>query len=243
MCFNLSTALITGASRGIGKDVALKFAQNGIDIVLNYIGEYPEDVVSEIESLGVKCFPFEADISDFNASLELVKKAKETFGSIDYLINNAGITKDNLLIRMSEEDFDSVININLKGTFNMTKHVSNFMLKQKSGSIVNVASVVGVTGNVGQANYAASKAGVIGLTKTTAKELAGRGITCNAVAPGFIKTAMTEVLSDDIKKKLNDAIPLKRLGETTDVSEAIYFLATNKYITGQVLNIDGGMVM
>ncbi len=237
------TVLVTGASRGIGKAIALYFAERGSNIVLNYIGDLPQDVISEIEEKGVSCFPIYADVSDYEAAESLIKAAKEKFGTIDVLVNNAGITKDGLIIRMSEQDFDSVININLKGTFNTIKAASNIMLKQKSGAIVNIASVVGIMGNVGQANYSASKAGVIGLTKSVAKELAMRGITCNAVAPGFIETVMTDVLSDDVKEKMLSSIPLKRFGNAEDVAKAVYFLAGADYITGQVLNVCGGMLM
>jgi 3-oxoacyl-[acyl-carrier protein] reductase len=174
---------------------------------------------------------------------KLITEAKETFGSVDVLINNAGITRDMLLMRMKEEEFDSVINVNLKGTFNTTQQVSSIMLKQKSGTIINMSSVVGLTGNAGQANYAASKAGVIGLTKSVARELASRGITCNAIAPGFIETDMTDVLSDKVKEATVAQIPLKKLGQVEDIARAAVFLATNKYITGQVINVDGGMVM
>jgi 3-oxoacyl-[acyl-carrier protein] reductase len=173
----------------------------------------------------------------------MVKEVKKELGSIDVLVNNAGITRDMLLMRMSEEQFDSVIDTNLKGTFNMIRHVSNVMLKQKSGAIINMASVVGINGNVGQANYAASKAGVIGLTKSAAKALAARGITCNAVAPGYVETDMTAVLKDDVKEAIMSAIPLKKAGQPDDIAAAVLFLAQNSYITGQVLNVDGGMVM
>lgn len=174
---------------------------------------------------------------------KLITEAKETFGSVDVLINNAGITRDMLLMRMKEEEFDSVINVNLKGTFNTTQQVSSIMLKQKTGTIINMSSVVGLTGNAGQTNYAASKAGVIGLTKSVARELASRGITCNAIAPGFIETDMTDVLSDKVKEATVAQIPLKKLGQVEDIARAAVFLATNKYITGQVINVDGGMVM
>ena len=237
------TVVVTGAARGIGFAIAKEFAAEGANIVLNYRSQLEEDAIKEIEAYGVKCFSVKADVSDFNQAEALVKVAKEQFGTIDVVVNSAGITKDNLLIRMSEDDFDKVIATNLKGVFNMTKHVANVMIKQRFGTIINISSVSGVIGNSGQANYAASKAGVIGLTKTTAKELAVRGITCNAIAPGFIVTDMTETLNDEIKEKMKSAIPLNRFGESVEIGEAAVFLAKSKYITGQVLNVDGGMVM
>lgn len=237
------TALITGSAKGIGKAIALRFAQEGCHILLNYRSKVSDELIEEIKGYGVKCVPIQGDVSDFNTAKEIVAKCKDELGSVDILVNNAGITRDALLMRMSEEDFDSVIQTNLKGCFNMIRHVSGVMLKQKSGAIINMASVVGQMGNMGQANYAASKAGVIGLTKTTARELASRGITCNAIAPGFIQTDMTDVLKEDIKEKMLQNIPLNKFGKTEDVAEAAVFLAKNKYITGQVLNVDGGMVM
>ena len=188
----------------------------------------------------IKC-----DVTDFNSCQEMVKKAVDKFGKIDVLINNAGITKDNLLMRMKEEDFDKVINVNLKGTFNMTKNVISYMMKKRSGRIVNISSVVGVSGNSGQANYAASKAGIIGFTKSVAKELASRNILANAVAPGFIETDMTDVLSESVKESIYSQIPLKKMGKPEEVANAVYFLGSdeNTYITGQVLNVDGGMIM
>ncbi len=237
------TVIVTGGAKGIGKAIALKFADEGANIVLNYRSSAPDDVVKEITDKGVKCLAFQADVSDFSQAEALITKAFEEFGSVDVLVNNAGITKDTLLMRMSEDDFTSVIDVNLKSVFNTTKHATKIMLKQKSGSIVNMSSVVGVTGNIGQANYAASKAGIIGLTKTTARELASRGITCNAIAPGFIQTAMTDVLSDKVKEATLAGIPLKRFGQPEEVANLAVFLAENKYITGQVVNIDGGMVM
>lgn len=237
------TVIVTGGAKGIGRAIALRFAQEGCNIVLNYRSSISADLIHEIEELGVQCLTVQADISDFKQAEKLVKEAKEKFGSIDVLVNNAGITKDMLLMRMSENDFDTVVNTNLKGTFNMTRHVSGVMLKQKSGTIVNMSSVVGLMGNIGQANYAASKAGIIGLTKTTARELASRGITCNAIAPGSIETDMTAVLKEEIKDKMSEMIPLKRFGKPEEIAEAAVFLAKNRYITGQVLNVDGGMVM
>ena len=239
-------ALITGGTRGIGKAIAKKFAENGYDLVINYVSENTDleklkkDINSKNEILFVR-----ANVGDFNSCEELVKKAIEKFGKIDVLVNNAGITRDNLIMRMKEEDFDKVINTNLKGTFNVTKNVVPYMMKKKSGKIVNISSVVGVSGNAGQCNYAASKAGIIGFTKSIAKELASRNILANCVAPGFIDTDMTEVLSDSVKENINSQIPLKRMGTAEEIAKAVYFLAgeDNTYITGQVLNIDGGMLM
>ena len=240
-------ALITGGSRGIGKKIAEKFARNGYNIVINYVSEKTD--VNKLESdlsqngkvevLCIKC-----DVTDFNSCQEMVKEAVDKFGKIDVLINNAGITKDNLLMRMKEEDFDKVINVNLKGTFNMTKNVISYMMKKRSGRIVNISSVVGVSGNSGQANYAASKAGIIGFTKSVAKELASRNILANAVAPGFIETDMTDVLSESVKESIYSQIPLKKMGKPEEVANAVYFLGSdeNTYITGQTLNIDGGMI-
>ena len=241
-------ALITGGSRGIGKKIAEKFARNGYNIVINYVSEKTD--VNKLESdlsqngkvevLCIKC-----DVTDFNSCQEMVKEAVDKFGKIDVLVNNAGITKDNLLMRMKEEDFDKVINVNLKGTFNMTKNVISYMMKKRSGRIVNISSVVGVSGNSGQANYAASKAGIIGFTKSVAKELASRNILANAVAPGFIETDMTDVLSESVKESIYSQIPLKKMGKPEEVANAVYFLGSdeNTYITGQVLNVDGGMIM
>ena len=241
-------ALITGGARGIGKKIAEKFARNGYNIVINYVSEKTD--VNKLESdlsqngkvevLCIKC-----DVTDFNSCQEMVKEAVDKFGKIDVLINNAGITKDNILMRMKEEDFDKVINVNLKGTFNMTKNVISYMMKKRSGRIVNISSVVGVSGNSGQANYAASKAGIIGFTKSVAKELASRNILANAVAPGFIETDMTDVLSESVKESIYSQIPLKKMGKPEEVANAVYFLGSdeNTYITGQVLNVDGGMIM
>lgn len=234
---------VTGSSRGIGKAIAQTFAQKGANIVLNGRGEISQELIDEIESNGVTCVGISGDISDYEAAGEMIEKAVEQLGSIDILINNAGITNDKLLLRMSGEDFSKCIDINLTGTFNMTQHAVKRMMKQRSGRIINMTSVVGLMGNVGQANYSASKAGVVGFTKSVAREVAARGITCNAIAPGFIETEMTAVLSDDIKKKMNEQIPLKKYGQTEDVAKAAVFLAESPYITGQVLNIDGGLVM
>lgn len=237
------TVIVTGAAKGIGKAIAMAFAKKGCNIVLNYHSSVSEETIQEIEDYGVNCMPVQGDVSDFTFAADLIKKVKKEWGTIDILVNNAGITKDMLLMRMSEEQFDSVINTNLKGTFNMIRHASSVMLKQRSGAIINMASVVGVMGNAGQANYAASKAGIIGLTKSTAKELAARGVTCNAIAPGFVETDMTAVLTEEQKKLMLEAIPLKRYGKAEDIANVAVFFAENTYITGQVLNVDGGMVM
>ena len=240
-------ALITGAARGIGKEVAKKFAKNGYNVVINYVSSKTdtEKLKKEFEDLGVKVLLVKADVSNQEEAEDLVNQTINTFGKIDVLVNNAGITKDNLLMRMSEEDFEKVININLKGTFLVTKYAIKYMMKKRCGSIVNLASVVGVAGNAGQCNYAASKAGIIGFTKSIAKELASRNIRANAVAPGFIKTDMTEVLSDSVKENINSQIPLKRMGTAEEVANLVYFLSSDQssYITGQVINVDGGMVM
>lgn len=241
------TVFVTGASRGIGKEVALKFADNGYNVVINYVSSKTnvEELKAEFKSKGVKTLIMQADVTDKEAIEELVKKAIEEFGSIDVLVNNAGITKDNLLMRMSEEEFDKVIEVNLKGTYIVTKAVTKYMMKKRKGSIINLSSVVGVAGNAGQCNYAASKAGIIGFTKSVAKELASRNIRANAVAPGFIETDMTAVLSDEVKENIHNQIPLKRMGTANEVANLIYFLGSDEsaYITGQVINVDGGMVM
>ena len=237
------TAVVTGAAKGIGKAIALAFAKEGCNIVLNYHSSLDDETVQEIEACGVTCMPVQGDVSDFAFAADMMKKVKKELGSVDIVVNNAGITKDMLLMRMTEEQFDSVIQTNLKGTFNMIRHASSIMLKQRSGAIINMSSVVGVMGNVGQANYAASKAGIIGLTKSTAKELAARGVTCNAIAPGFVETDMTAALSEDLQKQMLETIPLKRYGQVDDIAQAAVFLAKNTYITGQVLHVDGGMCM
>lgn len=237
------TVLITGGAKGIGAAAAVAFADKGYNVALNYRSVLPDALIEEIKSKGVRCCAFKADVSDFSEAEALVAAAAAEFGSIDVLVNNAGITKDGLLMRMSEADFDMVIQTNLKGVFNMLRHITKVMLKQKSGSIINMSSIVGIAGNSGQANYAASKAGIIGLTKTTAKELAPRSITCNAIAPGFIETDMTAALADKIKENMLAAIPLKRFGAPEEVAALAVFLAENKYITGQTITIDGGMVM
>ena len=240
-------AIVTGGSRGIGKEICLKFASLGANLVINYIGDktQAEDTKAECEKLGAKVALSEGDVSKMADCEKLFQTAMDTFGRVDILVNNAGITRDNLLMRMSEEEFDAVIAVNLKGTFNCMKQAARPMMKQKYGKIINMASVVGVTGNAGQVNYAASKAGVIGMTKSMAKELAHRGVTVNAIAPGFIRTAMTDVLSDDVKAEITRVIPMGVMGETEDVANLAAFLASDasRYITGQVINVDGGMVM
>ncbi|WP_291632737.1 3-oxoacyl-[acyl-carrier-protein] reductase [Clostridium sp.] len=241
------TAVVTGASRGIGRAIAIKLAKLGANVVVNYRNSVDavQGVVKEIEALGVKVLAVQADISSYSDVEYMMKKCIEEFGSIDILVNNAGITKDGLLMRMKEEDFDSVININLKGAFNCTKHVSALMLKQRRGRIINISSVSGLTGNAGQVNYSSAKAGIIGMTKSVAREFASRGITCNAVAPGYIQTDMTSALPEKAKDAIMSTIPLKRLGKPEDVANAVAFLASEEasYITGQVINVDGGMVM
>lgn len=240
-------AVVTGAGRGIGKAIALKLASLGASIVVNYRSseKEAEELIEEIKSQGGSASAVQGDVSCFEDAESVIKFAVETFGRLDILVNNAGITKDTLLLRMKEEEFDKVINVNLKGVFNCTKHASSIMLKQKSGTIINISSVIGLIGNAGQANYAAAKAGIIGFTKSVAKELGSRGITVNAIAPGFITTDMTEVLSDKVKEKLLENVPLKRLGSPEDVANLAAFLASENasYITGQVINVDGGMVM
>lgn len=240
-------ALITGGSRGIGRAVAMEFAKNGASIAINYAGNEAaaQETISELKALGVRAEAFKGDISHFDDAKKVIDEVKESFGAIDILVNNAGITRDGLLLRMKEEDFDKVLSVNLKGAFNCIRHMSGIMLKQRSGRIINISSVVGITGNAGQANYAAAKAGIIGLTKSAAKELASRGINVNAIAPGFIQTDMTEVLSDKVKEKIMENIPLKRYGSPEDVAKLALFLASglSDYITGQVINVDGGMVM
>lgn len=239
--------LVTGASRGIGRAIALELGRNGANVAVNYAGskEKAEGVVNELKEMDVQAFAIQADVSSEADVKGMVKEVISQFGSLDILVNNAGITRDNLLMRMKEEEFDQVINTNLKGVFLCTKAVTRQMMKQKSGKIINVASIVGVSGNPGQANYVAAKAGVIGLTKTTAKELASRNILVNAVAPGFIATDMTEELTEEQKEAMLKLIPLERLGQPEDVAKVVRFLASDdaSYITGQTIHIDGGMVM
>ena len=238
---------ITGGSRGIGKAIALKFAKEGYNIVTNYVSDNTdiEALKKEFNNLGVESLIYKADVTNIEQIENLVKEVIEKFGKIDVLVNNAGITKDNLLMRMSEEEFDKVIEVNLKGTFIVTKIVTKYMMKKKNGSVVNLSSVVGVTGNAGQCNYSASKAGIIGFTKSLARELSSRNIRANAVAPGFIATDMTDVLPDNIKENIHSQIPLKRMGAADEVAKLVYFLGSDEssYITGQVINIDGGMIM
>ncbi len=240
-------ALVTGASRGIGRAVALKLAAEGAKIAINYAGNQAaaEEVKQMIEQSGGQAILVKADISNAEAVDGMVKQTMDAFGRIDILVNNAGITRDTLLMRMKEEDWNAVIQTNLTGVFHVTKAVAKIMMKQRAGKIVNMSSVVGVMGNAGQANYAAAKAGVIGFTKSMAKELAGRNITVNAIAPGFISTDMTAVLPEKVKEELATKIPLGRLGEPDDIAAAVLFLVSNagNYITGQTLNVDGGMVM
>lgn len=240
-------AIITGGTRGIGKQIALTFAKEGYNIAINYRTENDDlkNTKKEIEENNVKCFTFQGDVTNFKDCEQFVKQIVEEFGNIDVLVNNAGITRDTLLMRMKEEDFKQVIDTNLIGTFNVTKNVISYMMKARSGRIINISSVVGISGNAGQTNYSASKAGIIGFTKSLAKEVASRNITVNAVAPGFIETQMTDVLKDDIKEEIAKKIPLKRMGTPQDVANVVKFLASNdsSYITGQVINIDGGMLM
>ncbi len=243
----MKTVLITGGSRGIGKAVAIKFAEKRNQIIINYVSEKTdtEKLKNELLEAGAKdVLIIKADVSNSEDVKNMVKESIEKFEKIDILVNNAGITKDNLLMRMSEEEFDKVIQINLKGTYLVTKEVTKYMMKKRSGSIVNLASVVGVAGNAGQCNYAASKAGIIGFTKSIAKELASRNIRANAVAPGFIETDMTNVLKEEIKENINSQIPLRRMGSAKEVAELVYFLGedASSYITGQVINVDGGMI-
>jgi 3-oxoacyl-[acyl-carrier protein] reductase len=240
------TAIITGASRGIGRGVAVVFAKHGANVAFTYSSssEAAKVLEDELTALGVKAKGYQSDAANFNEAQKLIDDVLVHFGNIDILVNNAGITKDNLLMRISEEDFDSVININLKSVFNMTKAVQKTMLKNRAGSIINMSSVVGVKGNAGQTNYAASKAGVIGFTKSVALELGSRNIRCNALAPGFIETEMTAKLNEDVVQGWRDSIPLKRGGTPEDVANACVFLASNLslYVTGQVINVDGGML-
>lgn len=241
------TAFITGATRGIGRQIAMKLAQEGYDIAINYRTENEDltEVKEKIEECHVRCLAVQGDVSNYEDCERMVKEVIEKFEKIDVLVNNAGITKDMLLMRMKQEDFTQVIDVNLVGTFNVTKNVISYMMKARSGRIINISSVVGVAGNAGQANYAASKAGIIGFTKSLAKEVASRNILVNAVAPGFIETNMTDILKEEVKEEIAKSIPLKRMGKAEDVANLVSFLASEEssYITGQVIHVDGGMLM
>lgn len=240
-------ALVTGGARGIGRSISLELARSGADIAINYGGSEgaAQELAAEIEQLGRKALIVQANVADSEAVQAMVKYVVEHFGQIDILVNNAGITRDNLLMRMKDEEWDDVINVNLKGVYNCIKAVTRPMMKQRSGRIINISSVVGVMGNAGQANYVAAKAGVLGLTKTTARELSSRGITVNAIAPGFIETDMTAKLSDDIQQGILSQVPLARLGKPEEVAKVVRFLASDDaaYMTGQTIHVDGGMVM
>lgn len=238
-------ALVTGGSRGIGRAIALAMAREGADVAVIYSGqaESAEEVCSEARSYGVKAMSYRCNVADLAMTEEVVKRVCDEFGTIDILVNNAGITRDKLIMQMSEEEFDSVINVNLKGAFNMIKSTFRQFAKRKSGRIINITSVSGMMGNAGQANYSSSKAGVIGLTKTAAKELASRGVTCNAIAPGFIKTDMTDAMPEEIKSAAIAQIPLKHMGECEDIASLAVYLASDaaRYITGEVIKVDGGL--
>lgn len=240
-------ALVTGASRGIGREIALELAREGAKVVVNYSGSEAKanEVVDEIKSTGREAVAIQCNVADSDSVQAMVKETISQFGALDILVNNAGITKDNLLMRMKENEWDDVININLKGVFLCTKAVTRQMMKQRSGRIINISSIVGVSGNPGQANYVAAKSGVIGLTKTAAKELAPRGITVNAIAPGFISTDMTDQLPEDVRNEMLKQIPLNRFGDPKDIARVVSFIASesSSYMTGQTLHIDGGMVM
>jgi 3-oxoacyl-[acyl-carrier protein] reductase len=238
-------AIVTGASRGIGKAIAMTLAHYGASVIVNYCGskEKAEAVVDEIKNHGGNAIAYQADVMDSEAVKLMFADVVKQFGKVDILVNNAGITKDNLILKMTEEEFDAVINTNILGTFHCLKQASRIMLKQKGGRIINISSIFGILGNAGQINYCASKAGIIGMTKSLARELGSRGITVNAIAPGFIKTDMTDVLSDELKEKAIERIALKRIGEVGDIAETAAFLASDKasYITGQTIQVDGGM--
>jgi 3-oxoacyl-[acyl-carrier protein] reductase len=240
-------ALVTGASRGIGREIAFELAREGADVAVNYAGSEAKalELVDEIKAMGRDAFAIQADVSNSDSVSDMVKETVERFGKLDILVNNAGITKDNLLMRMKESEWDDVININLKGVFLCTKTVTRQMMKQRSGRIINISSIVGVSGNPGQANYVAAKSGVIGLTKTAAMELSSRGITVNAIAPGFITTDMTDKLNEEVKAEMLKQIPLAKFGEPKDIARAVVFLASedSNYMTGQTLHINGGMFM
>ncbi len=241
------TALVTGAARGIGRAIAEELAKSGMNVIINYNGseEKAEETAETVRSYGVKSSIYRCNVADFNECKKMIDEVMTEYGRIDVLVNNAGITRDNLLMKMSEEDFDMVINTNLKGAFNTIKHISKYLLKQKSGKIINISSVSGILGNAGQANYSASKAGIIGLTKSTARELASRGITCNAIAPGFIGTDMTASMGEQALEKSTEMIPLRRIGRPEEIAAMAAFLASDKadYITGQIIAVDGGMTI
>ena len=241
------TAVITGATRGIGREIAFTLVKNGASIAFNYrtLNSEVEKLIEELKAFGTEVFAIKCDISKEDEIANFIKEAKNSLGSIDILINNAGITKDGLLVRMKEKEFSEVLDVNLKGTFITTKEVAAIMMRQRYGKIINISSVVGIVGNAGQCNYAASKAGVIGFSKSVARELAGRNINVNVIAPGFINTDMTEVLPEKVKDSMIQSIPLKRIGKPQDVANLVLFLASDlsNYITGQVINVDGGMVM
>lgn len=243
--FENKIVLVTGAGRGIGASIAKRFASEGAEVIVNYSGndEAAQKTVDEITATGGQAQKYKCSVNDSESVKVMIDEIIKEFGRIDILVNNAGITKDGLMLRMTDEDFDRVIDVNLKGTFNCTKYVSKYMLKQKSGKIINISSVVGLSGNVGQVNYSASKAGIIGITKSAAKELSSRGITVNAVAPGYVDTDMTKVLSDNIRNEILKNIPLQRMGNVEDISNCVAFLASEdaSYITGQVISVDGGM--
>ena len=240
-------ALVTGAGRGIGREIALTLARNGAIVIVNYNGskERAEEVVESIKEQGGNAEAIQCNVADFEASAQMVKDVLGKYGKVDILVNNAGITRDNLIMRMSEQDYDAVLDTNLKGAFNMIRHLSKAFLKQRYGKIINISSVSGVMGNAGQSNYSASKAGLIGLTKSVARELASRNVCVNAVAPGFIETEMTAVLSENVKDNMKNLIPLGKMGSAQDVADLVLFLAgkSSDYITGQVIHVDGGMVM
>ena len=240
-------AIVTGATRGIGKEIARTLAQNGANIAFNYrtYNEEIESFINELEGFDVRVLAFKCDVSKEEEVNEFIKEVKNRFESVDILVNNAGITKDGLIIRMSEKDFTDVLDVNLTGTFNMTKAASGVMVRQRSGKIINISSVVGVAGNAGQCNYSASKAGVIGLSKSVARELAGRNINVNVIAPGYINTDMTKVLPEKVKEEVLKTIPMKKIGEPKEIANLVLFLSSDlsNYITGQVINVDGGMVM
>ncbi len=242
-----NSAFVTGGSRGIGKSIAITLAKSGANVAFTYRSSAPqaEELKNELESYGVKALAFQADATNFDEAAKVIKETVEAFGRLDILVNNAGVTKDNLLLRMSGDDFDYVVNSNLKSVFNYTKGVMKQMMSQRRGKIINISSVVGTTGNAGQANYAASKAGIVGFSKSVAKELSSRNITCNVIAPGWVETDMTHALSEDQKKAFMDSIPLKRGATPQDIANVCLFLSSNlsDYMTGQVLHVDGGMVM